>query len=268
MIPLDIIFLTGLAVMPSGVLCGLSSIFIYRLRITTIGFSVAHGALAGAALSLLLQVDPLPLSLGFALLTALILGPLADYLKAPLDLVSMVTFSLHTALALLFIYMSPGTALAAQVVSSILWGSILAVTPSYLILLTLLLVLYMLYYYTFKPKLLAILFDVRLAEADGINTRLYVYTIIFLVGTTVVLLLKLVGGFLVFTLIYNLAVTTMQLTRHIRRMLILAPLMGVTVVYLGLFMSFLLDLPVGVCIVISSIIMLLISVTIRRSFKV
>ena len=126
----------------------------------------------------------------------------------------------------------------------------------------------MLYYYTFKPKLLAILFDVRLAEADGINTRLYVYTIIFLVGTTVVLLLKLVGGFLVFTLIYNLAVTTMQLTRHIRRMLILAPLMGVTVVYLGLFMSFLLDLPVGVCIVISSIIMLLISVTIRRSFKV
>ena len=96
MIPLDILFLTGLAVLPSGVLCGLTSIFIYRLRMLTIGFSVAHGALAGAALSMLLQLDPLTLSFLFAFLTALILGPLADILRVPLDLVSMTVFSLHS----------------------------------------------------------------------------------------------------------------------------------------------------------------------------
>ena len=257
MIPLDILFLTGLAVLPSGVLCGLTSIFIYRLRMLTIGFSVAHGALAGAALSMLLQLDPLTLSFLFAFLTALILGPLADILRVPLDLVSMTVFSLHTALALLFIYLTPGTALAAQVVSNILWGSILAVTPTYLVLLVSLLALYILYYYAFKPKILAILFDPRLAEADGINTKPYIYTTTFLVGATIVLMLKLVGGFLVFTLIYTLAITTTQIARHVKKMMLLAPAIGVTTIYLGLITSFYLDLPVGVCIVLTSITILI-----------
>ncbi len=257
MIPLDLLVLIGLATIPSGMLCGLSSVFIYRLRLTTLGFSVAHGALAGAALSLYLQLDPLPLSLLFAFLTALVLGPIAEALRVPIDLVSMVIFSLNTALALLFVYLTPGTALAAQVVSSILWGSILAVTPLYLIILILLTVIYMLYYYTFKPKLLAILFDRRLAEADGINTKYYIYTVIFLTGATIVLLLRLVGGFLVFTLLYNLAVTVMQIANHIRKMLILSPLLGVITIYLGLTISFYLDLPVGVCIVLASLMLLM-----------
>ena len=264
MIPLDIVVLTGLTVIPSGILCGLSSIFIYRLRITTISFSVAHGALAGAALSLLLQVDPLPISFAFAFLTAIILGPLADTLKAPVDIISMILFSLNTALTLLFIYLSPGTALAAQVVSSILWGSILAVTPAHLVLLIILLIIYMAYYYSFKLKILAILFDRWLAEADGINTKLYIYTIILLIGATIVVMLRVVGGFLVFTLIYNLAVSSTQLTRHIKGMMIVASVIGIITIYLGLLISFYLDLPVGVCIVLASLVMLVISLLYRR----
>ncbi len=240
----------------AGSLCGLIGIFMIRLKLNTIGFSTAHAALAGAALGVFLQVDPSLLSIVFAMFTSLILGPLSDIIRLPLDLISMILFSLYTSLAFIFIFLSPGTALSAEAVSNVLWGSILAINYGYLVLLSCLLFIVILFVWCFKIKLLAILHDRRLAEAEGIQTSYYLYSLIFLLGFIIAVTLRITGGFLVFSLLFNPSAASLQLSSNIRRILILSPILSSTSALLGLFISYTFDWPVGASIALASTIIL------------
>lgn len=252
----------------AGSICGILGVFMIRLKLNTIGFSSAHAALAGAALGVFLNVNPSILSLILAILVAIILGPLSDKLRLPLDLVSMVLFSLFTSLAFIFIFLSPGTALSAQAVTSVLWGSVLAITHGYLVLLACLFFSIILFVQLFKMKLLAILYDRRLAEAEGIPTNLYLYFLIFLIGITVALVLRITGGFLVFSLLFNPSAASLQISNNIRKILILAPFLGSSSALLGLLISYILNFPVGASIALASSTTLLVSVLISPKVKI
>ena len=243
----------------AGSLCGCTGVTCDRLGLRTVAFAVAHGALAGAALSFLLEVNSLVLGIAFALLTALILGPLADAFEIPIDLVSMTLFSLYNALTFIFLILSPGIVLAAEKVSQVLWGSVLAVTPEYLIILLTLAFLYALFLITFWHRIAPILFDRRLAEAEGINVRAYTYALIAMTGLVVVFTLRITGGFLVFSLIYIPASSSLQLSENMKRIVLLSALLGMISAIAGVYMSFLLDLPVGSSIVICATVILVLA---------
>ena len=240
----------------SGALCGTSGALLMRLRLTTIGFLMAHAALAGAALGVYLEMDPVPLSLLLVVITGLILGPLSDALRLPSDLVSMTLFSLYTALALIFVYLSPGTALSAEAVSSILWGSVLAVTTGLLTLLLTLLIIMILFLLAFRLQLLAVLYNQKLAEAEGIPVSAIMYSLIFLGGVIVALTLRVTGGFLVFSLLFNPSAAAFQISDDMRKVIILSAVLGALSAQMGLILSLSLDLPVGASIALMSSAML------------
>ena len=114
-------------------------------------------------------------------------------------------------------------------------------------------------HFTWK-ELFAIMFNRKLAEADGINTRLFVYMIIFLSGVVVTFSLKLVGGLLIYALLFNPASTTLQFLEDMRRIVVVSPLIGAATCLSGLAVSLLLDVPVGSCIVLVSVIIFAIAV--------
>lgn len=252
-----LLFLAALSGALAGLVCGSTGVLINRMGLTTIVFAVAHGALAGAAMSLALNTDPLATGMLVALLTAVVLGPLADSLNIPRDMVSMSLFSLYNALAFIFIAFSPGAALAAERVGELLWGSVLAVTWSYLIILVALTGFYLLFVGVFWRRLLPIFFDRRLAEAEGLNTRLYSYTLIALAGVVIAFSLRIVGGFLVFSLLYLPAVSSLQLSERMERIFLLSALVGAGAAASGVFLSFLLDLPTGSSIIVCAVVILL-----------
>ena len=250
----------------AGSLCGIIGIFMIRLKLNTIGFSTAHAALTGAALGVFLGKDPSILSILLALFTSFILGPLSDTLRLPLDLISMILFSLYTALAFIFIFLSPGTALSAEAVSNVLWGSILAVTYGYIVILLCLLFIIMIFIWNFKIKLMAILYDRKLAEAEGIQTNYYLYSLIFLMGLIISLTLRITGGFFVFSLLFNPSSAALQLFSDIKKILIASPLLSISAALLGLSLSYIFNLPVGASIALTSSILLAIS-SIFSKFK-
>ncbi len=243
----------------AGSLCGCTGVLCDRLGLRTVAFAVAHAALAGAALSFLVGVSSIVLGMIFALLTALILGPLADTFEIPIDMVSMTLFSLYNALTFIFLILSPGIVLAAEKVSQVLWGSVLAVTPDYLIILFTIAILYALFLVTLWHRIAPILFDKRLAEAEGINVRAYTYALIALTGLVVVLTLRITGGFLVFSLVYIPASSALQLSENMKRIVALSAILGLTSAIAGVYVSFLADLPVGSSIVICAAGILLIA---------
>jgi len=252
-LPSSIMVRAVLASVFAGSLCGLVGVHVTRMKLNTIAFSTAHAALAGAALGVLLEMDPSLIGMVLALATVAFLGPLGDLLGIPFDLVSMVLFSTYTAAAFIFLSISPGGVLSAQAVSSVLWGSALTATSGYVMFLFLMLIFVLIYLLAFRPQLLAVLYDSRLAEAEGINVRAYKYSLMFVTGMTVAFVLKLVGGFLVFALLFIPASAAILASENIRHIISLSAIFGGASALAGLFLSLALDLPAGACIVLMAV---------------
>ena len=244
-----------------GLLTGLMGVFVVRMRLSAIGYSMSHGAFAGAALGVATSTNPLISAMLFASFVALIIGPVADKARLHADTITSIIFPLNMALAFIFLTLTPEIGLTSQV-ANVLWGSIISITNSDLVyLITLCAVTLSIIYFTWK-ELFAIMYNRKLAEADGINTKLFVYLIILLSGVVTTLSLKLVGGLLVYALLFNPASSALQFLEDMRKIIVASPLIGVVTNLLGLFVSLYLDIPVGSCIVLVSSIVFAFSVLI------
>ncbi|MCD6458345.1 MAG: metal ABC transporter permease [Thermoproteales archaeon] len=240
-----------LASMITGSLCGVAGVFVAKLRLSTLTFAVAHAALCGAALGLFLETDPVITAVVLAVATSLVLGPLIDVTGIPSDTLAMVLFSVYNALTFIFIFFSPGPALAAEKVGGILWGSVLAVTKTYLIALFALLYVYLFSLLILWSRFQSILFDRRLAEAEGVNTKPYVYLLMLLTGIVISIALRIVGGFLVFSLLYIPAACGFTAC-NFKKITLVSALIGGLAGSLGVVTSFAFNFPVGTCIVITA----------------
>jgi len=233
----------------TGYTCSLMGTFVVRMNLSSLGFAMSHAAFAGAALGLFLRQDPLIFALLFSTFVSLALGPLADKAKLKTDVVIGVIFSLSMALGLLFLNLSPDTAMSSTAMS-ILWGSVLGMTTADLIYLLIITVIAILFVIMFFKEINSILFDRKLARASGINDKPFYYLILFLTSLTVAFSLKLVGGLLVFALMINPTSAVYQFSYDMKKIIIFSPIVGVISCLLGMLMSFSLDLPTGSAIAI------------------
>ena len=235
----------------AGLLTGLLGVFVVKMKISSMGYCMSHGAFAGAALGVAMAVDPLTTALVFSSITALFIGPIADKARLHADVITSIVFPLNMALAFVFLTLSPEVGLKTDV-ANVLWGSVLSITYPDAVYLTSICATTLALIFLFWKEFFAIMFDRKLAEADGISTKPFVYFIIFLTGFVVTLSLKLVGGLLIFALLFNPASTTLQFSHNMKRIVFLSPIVGAVTCVSGLFVSLFLDLPVGSCIVLVS----------------
>lgn len=235
----------------AGLLASIIGVFVVKMKISAIGYCMSHSAFAGAALGVALALDPLMTALLFAAFTALLIGPFAEKARLHADIITGILFPLNMALAFIFITLSPEVGLKSDV-GSILWGSIFAITNYDMVYLVSLCSVTLALIFLFWKELFAIMFDRRMAEADGINTKPLVFFIIFLAGMVITLSLKLVGGLLVFALIFNPASSALQFSHNMRKIMVLSPIIGIGSSIGGLFLSLILDLPIGSCIALIS----------------
>ena len=235
----------------AGAVCSLMGTFIVRMKLTSLGFCMSHAAFAGSALGLALSLPPLWFALAFAILVAVILGPLTDQSRLQPEIILGILFSLTMALGLIFLNFIPDSAMSSTAMS-ILWGSILGINWIDVVQLSILALLVILIVILFFKEFHAIMFNRKMAEASGISTRPFYYLILFLTGVTVALSIKLVGGLLIFALIVNPASAAFQFCYDFRKILIFSPLLGILFSLSGIIFSFLLDLPVGSSIAIVS----------------
>lgn len=100
----------------------------------------------------------------------------------------------------------------------------------------------------FRREVLSVLLERRLAEEAGIPSRPYLWLILFLVAAAVAVSLKLVGGILIYSLLMLPASAASQLVYDIKKLLVLAPLLGALSTLGGFTVSWWFDLPVGAAI--------------------
>ena len=238
----------------AGFLCGSLGTLTSKLNLNTICFTVAHAALLGATLGLCFGFNPHVSSLIVSLIVALLLAYFSDKLSAHLDLLAMLTFSVCNALALMLIYFYPSPTLSSVQAGIVLWGSVLALTPRLTLFLLAVLIFYALVMLVFWSRLESLLFDRRIAMAEGLNVKFYDALILCIAALTISSTLLIVGGFLVFTLVYVPALAISRMIYSMRLRLIAGGIIGFASTQLGLLLSFSFDIPVGCSIVFSAVI--------------
>ena len=248
-----------------GIACATIGVFVVLMHMPFIGVCMAHAAFAGALLGLWLGFDPLIGAFAVSLLSAAIIGPLADRGELNPETSVGVIFSLMLGLAFLFMGLMPGTKSGAL---ELLWGSILTNTRSDIIFLGVVAAVVVGLVVGFYKEIQATIFHRDMARSVGIPAALTLYGILFLTGATITVSLRSIGGLLIFSLILNPAAAAYQLTYSMKRMFLLSAAFGVLSGWTGLLLSYLFNVPSGATIVITSSVIFMIAAIFSPKRKV
>jgi len=265
-LPLSLIITSVLGALLAGFACSTMGTFVVRMNLSSIGYCMSHAAFAGAAFGLMISVDPMFGALLFSFITAFALGPIAEKAKLQSNIVIGFLFSLMIALAFIFLNYIPGQSANAKALR-ILWGSILSVNNTDVLLLGLLSFVLVIFVVVFYKELVSVMFHRKMAEASGINTKLFYFAVLFFTGFAVSLSLRIVGGLLVFALIINPTSTAYQFFFDFKKILIFSPVIGVVSCLVGYYLSLVSDFPIGASIVIISALFFAVAIVISPKRK-
>ncbi|MEK7353374.1 MAG: metal ABC transporter permease [Chloroflexota bacterium] len=254
-----------LSALLGGIACAVVGVFVVLLHLPFIGVAMSHAAFAGALLGIWLGFNPLLGAFTFSLLSAAIIGPLADRGQLSPETSLGVIFSFMLGIAFLFLGLMPGTKSAAL---ELLWGSILTNTRGDIVLLAIVAVVVVGLVFAFYKEIQATIFQRSIALAVGLPATLIFYGILFLTGATVTATLRSIGGLLIFSLILNPAAAAYQLTYNLKRMFLLAAVFGVLSGWAGLLFSYLFNIPSGATIVITSSVIFMLAAVFSPKRKV
>ena len=138
-------------------------------------------------------------------------------------------------------------------INTYLFGSILSVSNlDVIISIILSFIVIMLYIFSYN-KIFAITFDERFAKSIGINTELYNIIFASLCSIIVVLGMKLVGALLISSLIIFPTLSSMQLFKKFKSVVLSSLFLSIISFIIGLYTSYVYESPTGSTIVIVSL---------------
>jgi len=237
-----------LAALLGGGSAGLMGFFIIGLRMPFLVIATAHAALAGAVFGGFFHLSYIAAGFAGALIGASLLGWLIRAHKVESNAALGTIFSLMMGLAFLGIGLSKGPKSAAL---RLLWGNLLFVTAADLWLMGVVLALLIVFAWMFNKELKLLLFSMRLADVT-LPAGLLFTMLLLLEASVITINLETVGGLLLYSLVTNPAIAAMKLAKTYASGLLLSALLGAGSACGGFAMAFLLNLPVGACIVLSS----------------
>jgi zinc transport system permease protein len=229
--------------------CGTIGAYVVIKRIGFVAGGIAHTVLAGLGIAFFLGAPPVSGAIVAALAAAVLIGWIRLRWREEEDVLIAATWSVGMALGILFIARSPGYTVD---LTTYLFGNILLVTGTDLVLMAVLDALIVSLVLLFHRQFLATAFDEEFARLRGVRVELFYILLLCIVALTVVLLMRIVGLILVMALLVLPAAAAAQLVSSVKRMIALAVAFSIAVTLPGLWVSFAADLPAGATMVLAA----------------
>jgi len=251
-----------LAALLSGSSVGLLGVYVVGLRMPFLGVGMAHAAMAGAVFAYVLGWPPVTLALGFALAAGAGMAWLTTtHARADLGTVTSILLSLTMGLAFVGIGLNKGE---MSPLLSMMWGSMLFVRPGDLLVMSLLGVVLAVFVTFCRRPMEALLFSRPVARACGLAERRLLVIFMILAAMLITFNLQIVGGLLMYSLLTNPAAAAFELGGSMRAVRLWAIGCGLASTLGGFWISYLLNLPTGACIVLVSTLLYALSVIGRK----
>lgn len=241
-------FVGGILVSLCASLLGVSLVL---KRYSMIGDGLSHVSFGALSVAIALGWSPLAVSIPVVVLAAFFLLRITENGKLKSDAaIAMISAS---ALAIGIIVTSMTTGMTTDI-SSYMFGSILAMSPSDVKLSAALSIIVLGLFIFCYHKLFAVTFDESFAKATGVRVERYNVLIAILTAVTIVLGMRMMGAMLISSLIIFPALTSMRIFKSFRGVMISSGVVSVTCFALGMVASYTFSTPAGASVVVVNLI--------------
>jgi manganese/iron transport system permease protein len=232
-----------------GVVCALVGCYVVLRSMAFIGDAMAHSILPGVAVAYLLKGNLLVGALAAAVAVALGIGFFSRQGRLKEDSAIGILFAAAFSLGVILI---SSIRTYAVDLSHILFGNVLGVSDTDLLLTAILVVVVIGAVFLLYKELLVISFDPVLAATLRLPAERLRMILLVLLALTVVVSLQSVGIGLVTSMLVTPGATAYLLTRRLPRMMALSAVLGALASVVGLYASYYLDVVSGAAIVLTA----------------
>ena len=242
----------------TAVATGILGVFVVQRGLAYLGNGLAHASFGGLALGALIASltsaqgilrEPLWIALPFTLAVAAAIAYVRDRTRLSSDTAIGVFFAVSVALGILFLSLIPPDDNVIDV-WHLLFGSILAVGQRELVFIAVMAAVTVTVLTATWGRLAYATFDEELAQSDGVRVRRLEYGLFLLAAVVVVVSAQVVGIILLAAYLIIPAASARLLSTSLLQMTVLAVVFGVATTVIGLFTSYLADVPSGAAIVL------------------
>ena len=254
-------FVVGMLVSLCAALLGVSLVL---KRYSLIGDGLSHVSFGALSVALACGWAPLPVSIPVVIVAALLLLRMTERSRIGAD--AAIAVASASALAIGVIVTSLTTGMTTDV-DSYMFGSILAMERSDVILSIGLSIAVLVLFVMCYHKLFAITFDESFSRATGVKVDWYNTLLAVLTALTIVLGMRMMGAMLISSLVIFPALSAMRIFKRFRSVVLCAGILSVICFCVGLTGSYLFSTPVGATVVVVNLAVFLTSCLIQHLLR-
>lgn len=259
-------FFTGMII---GVIAPLLGVFIVVRRLSLIADALSHVTLAGIAASLYLEkkfnflygLNPLYMGMAFSVAGSLFIEKLRSVYKNYQELAIPIILSGGIGIGVIFISLADGF---NTDLFSYLFGSVSAVSKTDLWIIAAISIIVLCVIILLYKELFLLSFDEEYAKASGISAKSVHFIFIIMVALVIAVSMRIVGILLVSSLMTLPVAASIRIAKGFKQSILFSVLFGEISVLGGLTISYYLDLAPGGTIVIIAILILIVTILIKK----
>ena len=203
----------------------------------------------------------MPSTIGFSLFAAMVMAAISHTVKHRADTIIGVIWALGMAFGIILIDMTPGYNVDLM---SYLFGSILNVPRSDLVIMAVVGVIMTALIVYFYQDLLAMSYDEEFAQIRGVPAKMLYFGLIGMLAVTIVLVIQVVGLILVIALLTIPPFIVEKYANSLVQMMVASSLLWAVFTVTGLWLSYRYNLTSGASIIMVSGIVFLISLVVGK----
>lgn len=230
-----------------SIACGIIGTFVVVNRIVFISGGIAHAAYGGIGLGYFFKFSPILGAVIFSVAAALGMGMVQRRTQQRADTIIGVMWAIGMAIGIILIDLAQGYKADLM---SYLFGSILTVSYQDLQIMLVLDLIIVALAIVFYRELLAISFDETFATVTNVPVDAIYLTLMCMIALTIVMMMRVVGLIMVIALLTMPAAISGQFMRSMKKMMVLASILGIVFTTAGLWLSYALNLTSGATIIL------------------
>ena len=230
-----------------SIACGIIGTLVVINRIVFVSGGIAHAAYGGIGLGYFFKFNPVLGAIVFSVAAAVGMGAVQRKTRQRADTIIGVMWAIGMALGIILVDLTEGYKADLM---SYLFGSILAVPSGDLLIMLALDLIIITLVALFYKELLAISFDETFATVENVPVDAIHMLLLCLIALTVVMMMRVVGLIMVIALLTMPAAISGQFVKDMKRMMVLASILGVLFTTTGLWLSYFLNLTSGATIIL------------------
>ncbi|WP_018752134.1 metal ABC transporter permease [Paenibacillus sanguinis] len=247
-----------------GIIAPLLGVYLMLRRQALMADTLSHVSLAGVALGSVLHLDPALCGFAVAVAGGIVIEQLRRSYRTYSELPVAIIMTSGLALAVVLMGMQQNL---SKSFSSYLFGSIVAVSDTQLRLIAVVALIGLIYFIGLRRPLYQLTFDEETAAVSGVRVKLLSFSFAVLTGMTVAAAMPVVGVLLVSALIVLPASLALRVAGGFLSAIFIAIAVGLTGVFSGLTVSYVLDTPSGGTIALILLVFLLITILCQRVMR-